>query len=206
MQFTASKDITSLCTQRWFLPPQNFSHQALLQRRNASQLCRVAFPALKSHPERVDISSQFAKKGNDEGLSNPPAGGRVVLHAGTVECCNGNLDAFKIRIKLIIYAPKKCDIRVKSKGFCCNGWSFLSCIPTGSFGLCLLMDARHPHSSAGTSSRLAAFRPEETVSFIQLLPCYLSSPSTPVPFFSLEILRSDTSERTVITASTPCVR
>lgn len=47
-----------------------------------------------------------------------------------------------------------------------------------------VVDAPHPHVGAGTSSRLAAFRPEEAVSFIQLLPCYLSSPSVPVPFFS----------------------
>lgn len=39
-----------------------------------------------------------------------------------------------------------------------------------------------PHVSAGSWSRLAAFRPEQGVGFIQLPPHYLSSPSVPVPF------------------------
>lgn len=39
-----------------------------------------------------------------------------------------------------------------------------------------------PHVTAGTRLRLAAFRSAEGVSFIQLPPRYLSSPSAPVPF------------------------
>lgn len=72
--------------------------------------------------------------------------------------------------------------------------------------LCVNVDVPRPHVSAGTWSRPAAFRPEQGVSFIQLPPHYLSSPSAPSSLFSHWVWREVTLLRqTVIAASCPYV-
>lgn len=68
------------------------------------------------------------------------------------------------------------------------------------------VDALRPHVSAGTWSRFAALRPEQGVSCFQLPPCYLSSPSVPVPLslFGFEE-KWHLLKQTVIAASCPYV-